>query len=484
MRLAAFFYPTVRNVGRNMVMKRRGLAYLTAILAAIVMLVFTGCPDAAPIYVYVYSVTVQTGIANGSISASPTSSAAGNTITLTITPASGYFLSSLNVIQPDGTEVPVSGSGETRTFTMPPSHVIVSGVFGNRYSVIVQAGIENGLINPSPASSLAGNTITLTITPNTGYILKANSLSVKQTDDGTEVQIDPDPDAPYIYTFTMPASHVTVSGEFEKEQYSVTVQEGIANGSISASPTSAAAGDTVTLTITPITGYILKESSLSVKTDDEDETEVLVSGSGETRTFTMPAANVTISGEFGIRHDITVQAEIENGSISASAASAAEEDTITLTITPHEGYFLDSLSVKQTGETEVLISGSGRTRTFTMPASDVTVSGKFEEIAASPNNTINIHFEGFYDEVIDLTSDYENDLVLGSGQELNVSVPEGYDNYYWYVNGEPWAGSHVLTFIMDADIWNENRIGVHTITVVIQIGEIFYSKNLIFRIVW
>jgi uncharacterized OsmC-like protein len=463
-----------------MEMKKRGLAYLTAILAAIVTLVFTGCPEGAPIYVYVYSVTVQQEIANGSISASPTSSAPGKVITLTITPHSGYFLSSLNVRQIDGTAVPVNGSGETRTFTMPPSHVTVSGEFGNRYSVTVQAGIENGTINPSPTSSVAGNTITLTIIPNTGYILKENSLSVKQTD-GTVVPIS---DSDETYTFTMPASHVTVSGEFEKEIYSVTVQEGIENGTISASVARATMDEVITLTITSVGNYILKESSLIVET--EDGTPVLVSGSGDIRTFSMPASHVTISGEFGIQCKIDVQEELENGSISASVKISAPGDTITLTITPDPEFILkeSSLSVETEDGLPVLVSGSGRTRTFTMPASHVTVSGEFEEIATSQNNTINIHFEGFYDEDIDLTSDYENDLVLGSGQELNVSVPEGYDKYYWYVNGEPWSGLHFFTLTMDADIWKTSTIGVHTITVVIQKGEIFYSKNLTFRVVW
>lgn len=80
----------------------------------------------------------------------------------------------------------------------------------------------------------------------------------------------------------------------EPVTYTVTISDGITNGSVSASKTSGIAeGETITLTITPEEDCAL--SALSVKNGDAD---VTVSGSGNTRTFAMPAANVTVGATF------------------------------------------------------------------------------------------------------------------------------------------------------------------------------------------
>ena len=76
--------------------------------------------------------------------------------------------------------------------------------------------------------------------------------------------------------------------------YSVSVSEST-NGLLSISPTTdVAAGTTVTITATPSEGY--KLSTIAVT--GADETNVEVSGSGNTRTFVMPEQNVTVSATF------------------------------------------------------------------------------------------------------------------------------------------------------------------------------------------
>ena len=189
------------------------------------------------------------------------------------------------------------------------------------------------------------------------------------------------------------------------------------------------------------------------------------------------------------RYNITVQTGA-NGSIKANPRSAVQGANITLTITPNTGYSLkeSSLKVKQANGTEVTISDSfpHRICTFTMPASNVTVRGEFEEFDGLPNdNNLTISFENFDNEDIDLTRDHQNDLVIGSNQTLQIEVLEDYDNYHWYINGEPLiGGSRTFTFDMSADIFRDaDKVGVHTITVVVQKGSIFYSKSLTFRVV-
>ena len=96
--------------------------------------------------------------------------------------------------------------------------------------------------------------------------------------------------------------HFTWSGKLEGEppdtpdtpdtptKYSVTVASGIVHGSVTADKTSAAEGETVTLTITPDSGYQLGALTTTPALE--------LGGSGNTRTFTMPAGNVTISATF------------------------------------------------------------------------------------------------------------------------------------------------------------------------------------------
>lgn len=82
-----------------------------------------------------YSVEIDTGIANGTVTTSSASAFEGDTVTLTVTPDSGYTLSSLTVSYGSHTLVPdqVAGEGNENkySFTMPESAVTVSAVFSN-----------------------------------------------------------------------------------------------------------------------------------------------------------------------------------------------------------------------------------------------------------------------------------------------------------------------------------------------------------------
>lgn len=156
--------------------------------------------------------------------------------------------------------------------------------------------------------------------------------------------------------------------------YTVTITSGITNGTVSASKTSGIkAGETITLTATPANGY--KLGSLSVKNGDTDITVT-------NNTFTMPAANVTVSATFEALPPNTYSVTIEsttNGTVVADKTSGiAAGETVTLAITPATKYELDSLSVTALSSNQ--ISGSGNTKTFTMPAQNVTVTITFKAI--------------------------------------------------------------------------------------------------------
>ena len=81
-----------------------------------------------------------------------------------------------------------------------------------------------------------------------------------------------------------------------------------------------------------------------------------------------------------VTYTVTV-ADCSNGSVTANPTSAAQGATVTLTASPSSGYELDTISAAA-GTSAVTLSGSGNTRTFTMPAANVTVTAAFKALPA------------------------------------------------------------------------------------------------------
>ncbi|MBO7048065.1 MAG: InlB B-repeat-containing protein [Spirochaetia bacterium] len=76
-----------------------------------------------------FSVNINATL-NGNVIADKTSNiTAGETVTLTISPASGYKLDSINVFDSNSNEVVLSGSKNIRTFSMPTCSVTISAIF-------------------------------------------------------------------------------------------------------------------------------------------------------------------------------------------------------------------------------------------------------------------------------------------------------------------------------------------------------------------
>ena len=90
--------------------------------------------------------------------------------------------------------------------------------------------------------------------------------------------------------------------------------------------------------------------------------------------------NTYTSTQVITKEGITVN-KSENGMVEADKKFALSGETVTLNVTPADGYALKSISVTAQDETEITLSGEGNTRTFTMPNKNVTVNAEFERIA-------------------------------------------------------------------------------------------------------
>ena len=105
----------------------------------------------------------------------------------------------------------------------------------------------------------------------------------------------------------------------------------------------------------------------------------------QTVTATAQFTAIPVSGGSTAAKTYTVTVDkANNGTVTASAASAEAGKTVTLTVAPAAGYTLDTLTVKDASGAAVTVAkASGTSCTFTMPASNVTVTATFKKAAAT-----------------------------------------------------------------------------------------------------
>ena len=310
-----------------------------------------------------FTITVNNPEAGGTIEASVGGTVAAQAamteeVTLTATPASGYLLSSVSVLDADSNPIAVDCNFSTNiaTFTMPRSAVTVTPTFTDTWTA------EGGFFINMPK---AGDKL---ITIPTGM------QSFKVYDDGGAT-------GNYSYncdgtlTLTAPEGYVLqLSGSIRTENTrdNLTVYDGSDNsGTVlidalySYSNNSERAIPTVNSTGQSLTLYFYSDGSDNFA--GLDLTATLVSTSTD--------------------YDITLNSPVTGGSVSASiaeniATQAKINDVITLTATPESGYLLSNISVVDANSNPVAVKCDGsfdNTATFSMPLSAVTVSPTFTD---------------------------------------------------------------------------------------------------------
>ena len=146
----------------------------------------------------------------------------------------------------------------------------------------------------------------------------------------------------------------------------------------------------------------------------------------------VPAATITCTDgivplDYGVLSNITLPTG-GNGTVTSNASNgkATYGTEVTLTIEPETGYALASISATAGNET-VTLNGTGNTRTFTMPASDVTITATWSTVSSitvtiADNSTIGITKEDDIDKI-------------------TLTAEDGFDtnSYYWLIDGW-WSG--------------------------------------------
>lgn len=189
-------------------------------------------------------------------------------------------------------------------------------------------------------------------------------------------------DKPYTIRLTNPGKNPPQFVVTQGTQYSVTVAPDIENGTISVDKEKSYEGDTVNVTATPDSGYVLE----TVKFNGESAKVV-----GNTATFTMPNADVTVTATFRTakEYKVTIANNITNGTVTANGSSKAitvtEGTSVKLVADPASSYSFSSWSI--TPEDGYTAEGSMTSATATIyPTADITVSAFFAQGTASADH--------------------------------------------------------------------------------------------------
>ena len=219
---------------------------------------------------------------------------------------------------------------------------------------------QNGQVNFSPAAPTAGETVTITVTPDQGYCIhKADIVVSKIINPGSaqgparigiaeniEISgIEPtDPTLEANYTFVMPADpiNVQIRATFsEAPSYTVSLDPAAdtENGDATFRPTEAKKGETVNIELAPVLGYQVSNVTASYMAMST-QTQVDVTKVNDLLyTFVMPAANVNVLPTFELKQfEIKISDNIENGTVTANRPTAGMDEEVILTVTPAEGY--------------------------------------------------------------------------------------------------------------------------------------------------
>ncbi len=397
---------------------------------------------------FIYNVTVNEA-QNGTVTANPTQAKAGETVALTIVPAPGYEVDQITVKK--GEE---NVAVENNQFTMPAGDVTVTVTFkAIDYTITVTQG-ENGTIAADKTTAHVGEVVTLTNTPNADCVF----VSYTVTDaEGNPVTVENN-------QFTMPASNVTVTATFralevtysikwgEGDNWSTVNEIGMTKGADGKWSTAAGTAMTAanqfkvyksvrdgeTLSSETWLGkeYQVTELPATIEGLAEYTPNITLSKAGTYSFSYDPVTNIlVVTGEIEPeKYTITVAEGIEHGTVVPDKTEAAAGETVTLTVTPAEGYELETLTVMN-GETAVEVTNN----TFVMPAGDVTITATFKESIVNYNLTWSVTpaeggtVEIKAGETVLTTSPAQ--VAAGTHITITPSPAQGYEVEWVKVNG-------------------------------------------------
>ena len=282
-----------------------------------------------------------------------------------------------------------------------------------------------GTASASPAKAAAETEITLTATPNEGYHFKEWQV------------VSP---AGLVITngkFAMPESNVEIKAIFEKDappaptEYTVTFDGNGGTPSVSSMTTT---NQKLTSLPTATRGgrysfddwYTKKSGGTKITTDTPFSGDMTVYAHW---TYTDSGSS---GGSGSTSYTITIR-DAKNGSVTANRRSAPAGATVTITVMPHSGYVLETISVTGRNDNGLKLTDKGGGKyTFIMPDSKVEVKATFMEDNSVLTFFYDVPNDAYYYEAVKWAQ--EKGITGGIGNSL-------------FAPNQPCTRSQIVTFL-------------------------------------
>ncbi len=321
---------------------------------------------------------------NGTVVADKTTAIVGDKVTFTITPNDDFELDTFKV-NGEAKEV----TNNTYEATMVKEGLTVDATFkAIKHAVTINKN-AGGTVTADKLEAITGEDVTLTVTPDTNYHLSAlyvNGNAVSVGESGTVV-------------VKMVKTGLIVSGIFAKKSAPITVTD-TKGGTIYTTPTtSAPIGDEVEIEVYPDAGYelgkLLVNGEEVLVEDGYAVVEMVEGGLTITATWKELAKTVTI-------------APCTNGTVTANKEKAAVGESVTFTISPAEGYHLESFKVNG-AEVEV----TGNSYVTNMTEAGLSIEATFSDTyrVASISESLKTTIKGLDTAKVTLTADSSIDTI-------------------------------------------------------------------------
>lgn len=321
-------------------------------------------------------------------------------VTITATPKDGYYVASIVAQSADGSEKfevtgtkpavdTIRGDALTLSFLMPACDLTYTVDYEKcDFSITTVYDAKQGTVTTAPANiAQLDDIVTVTVEPKPGYRLASLTATYASGEKSlvlTEI-------AENRYTFTMPAAAVTVTALFEEVNYTVTLTvDGEATTALNGFDTVNIGVDyldTVTVSVTPAAGWELTAITVDggkITVNEE------IKQSGGDYTFTMPEHDVAVEVKltktgYGLKAYAINSFEDGHGKVTLSPERVAYVgDLVTITADPDDGYRVGRVIVLDVNGKTVPVNYVKNdydyieTWSFTMPASNVAITVKFE----------------------------------------------------------------------------------------------------------
>lgn len=257
------------------------------------------------------------------------------------------------------------------------------------------------------------------------------------------------------YSLSIPATASVYTGNTTTLAVTSTIPTGatLEVTSSNGAATASLSGDNRTITVTGVsdgTATITVAMKLNGTTLTSKSCTVTVT------TYNPPSGGG--GGSSDPTYSISLPSKVTGGEVSIQKRYAEKGETVTITVTPDDGYELDELIVTDSKGNELDLTDKGNGKfTFKMPAGRVEIEVSFQEVVIEPVNPfVDVSSNDYYYDAVLWA--VENGVTAGTGADTfspNAAVSRAQMvTFLWRAHGSPKAtGTNPFTDVSTSDYY-------------------------------